>query len=273
MTRHQPSLVQPLEDVLRRLFRAGRRADLGEVRELLGDDPAPFPPAARWDPAETWVDLKFGACDPDAEGSRSVHADGRGGGARLVRVRPGAAEERIKVVGVRFEHGAKGWWLRDMQESDDLPRDREVHAVAAMLERLGPLPLPESVSAVSPPASSDAPPALEPRPPEPLPDWRAAAREGRTLEAIALLEEACTRGQREAQLFFELSRLNERLADETPAEYGLARAARYATAIENIRQALAEGGYPGDVRLAEREIERLTEKVRGVQPPGPIRFA
>ena len=109
--------------------------------------------------------------------------------------------------------------------------------------------------------------------PSSLPDWREAAEGGRTLEAIALLEERYMRGQREARLFFELSRLNERLADETPPEYGLARAARYATAIENIRRALADGDYPGDPRFAEREIERLTRKVQAVQPPGPIRFA
>ena len=106
-----------------------------------------------------------------------------------------------------------------------------------------------------------------------LPDWRQAAEDGRTLDAIALLEERYMRGQREARLFFELSRLNERLADETPAEYALARAARYATAIQNIRQAVTDGDYPGDPRFAEREIERLTEKVRAVQPPGPIHFA
>jgi hypothetical protein len=158
-------------------------------------------------------------------------------------------------------HGEDGLgWTEFFEELPERPvrRPRRLR-----LEELGALP-DSAVAVVRSPATPTARPS--PDPPPPLPDWREAAEGGRTLEAIALLEERCIRGQREARLFFELSRLNERLADETPAEYGLARAARYAEAIENIRRAVADGNYPGDPRFAEREIERLTKKVRAVQP-------
>ena len=137
-------------------------------------------------------------------------------------------------------------------------------SIAAALAGEAPAPRPRARAV---PPAAPAPPRPAP-PPEPLPDWRELAARGETLVAIGVLDELRFRGRPDPAHFMERARLNERLADETPAEYGAARAARYTEAIQDLRHALAAGTYPGDARFGEREIGRLTSKIAALGDVG-----
>jgi hypothetical protein len=185
---------------------------------------------------------RAGGADVDAPGVRVLHAEHLGDQALLVWTRPGG-DGALRAQGARFAGAGAGWAVAARAESAPYGRGGEYGATAGLLATLRPAVVPAA------------------REPEPLPDWREAAARGETLIAIGLLDELRFRGRPAADHFVERARLNERLADETPAEYAQARGARYTEAIQDLRDAVAAGQYPGEPRFAEREVARLQGKI------------
>lgn len=241
-------LVDELNHALRRLHDS---LDLNQITALHGYLPG-YTAAARWDPIEFSVGPALPCCDDRRPGWQAPHAARSGHRAQLVATWPGD-DGRRAFIGVNFERDGDEW--RIVQGSGIGMEDDPRRAVAVALAALG------GALEAEPPAPDPSDPPAAAQPPVDPWDWQALAAAGRTLEAIAIIDELSFRGRPIADLHWHRGLLNEKLADEVPQDYPEPRAARYAEALNELQRCQSLGLAPAGAAALAAALLRVGAKL------------